>query len=85
MARLRVRVTHPPTSATATTSTRARWGRWRRRVGLAMGAAGGIRTLKPLRAAGFEPALYAGSSTAACDEEQAHGSARRTVVRLTAG
>ncbi len=28
-------------------------------------AAGGIRTLKPLRAAGFEPALYASSSTAA--------------------
>ena len=30
-------------------------------------AAGGIRTLKPLRAAGFEPALYASSSTAACE------------------
>lgn len=40
-----------------------------------MSAAGGIRTLKPFRAAGFEPALYAGSSTAACDEEHAHGSA----------
>ena len=34
-------------------------------TGRSSGAAGGIRTLKPLRAAGFEPALYAGSSTAA--------------------
>jgi chromosome segregation ATPase len=46
-----------------------------------MSAAGGIRTLKPFRAAGFEPALYAGSSTAACDVVEAHGSARVVAVR----
>ena len=45
-----------------------RWARSRearRPLPAAFGAAGGIRTHKSRRTAGFEPALYASSSTAA--------------------